>query len=361
VKEAMGDDSLQYMRDFTLRSALARLPVSGSIELTRRCNLRCVHCYLPRGPGRPGREELGTSQILSLLEELSDAGCLFLLLTGGEPLLRPDFADIYTRAKERGMLLSVFSNGTMISDEIAGLFSELPPYSVEISVYGASEETYNKITGSGDAFERCMDGIRKLAANGVCVKLKAMLMTMNSHEFKEIEGIASDAGLKFRLDAALFPRLDRDSGPTGLRVGPEEATSVEFQDQARALNLRDYYLRTKGAPASDSLYVCGAGLTSFHIDAYGRLKPCLLLEDFGQDVSGGGFLDAWNGAIAELREKKLDEGHECSSCDRKSLCNYCPAFFHLENGSEKSSSDYLCSIGKTRLAAIEDALTVEDG
>jgi MoaA/NifB/PqqE/SkfB family radical SAM enzyme len=205
----------EYVQHFNRKVAEQRVPLYGSVELTHRCNLRCVHCYLGdkasvRGDGK---QELDTAQWISIIDEIAEAGCLNLLITGGEPLLRKDFSEIYCHAKKNGLLVTVFTNGTMITEEILELFQDLPPRAVEISLYGATAATYEKITGIKGSYDQCLRGIQSLLDYGINLKLKTILMTLNRHEFYDIENMAKEYGVEFRFDAAIFPMMTgRGSG-----------------------------------------------------------------------------------------------------------------------------------------------------
>ncbi|MBI5640291.1 MAG: radical SAM protein [Nitrospirae bacterium] len=345
-----------YIREFNRKTAELRIPVSGSIDLTRHCNLSCVHCYM--GPQherqRPGEDEMPTERILSIIDEIAEAGCLFLLFTGGEPLLRSDFPEIYRHAKGKGLLITVFTNGTLISDRILDLFDDLPPYTVEISVYGSTACTYEKITGIQGSFGRCLSGINRLLERKIALRLKTILMTLNSHEFNDMENLAKQLGVKFRFDAALFPYSNGNRLPLSLRVAPEEVVEKEFSDMERAGLWRSYHKDVYGQDLPDRLYNCGAGRTGFHIDAGGRLKPCLMTSGYDYDLKGGDFLRGWTDTISLIRERRAGHSYRCNGCEKIHLCGCCPAFFMMENGSEDIMSEYLCSIGNHRLGAIKN-------
>jgi radical SAM protein with 4Fe4S-binding SPASM domain len=352
--EMEGIDGGEYLRQFARTAKRGRVPLSGAIALTHRCNLECAHCYLTggmRGAEKRARE-LDAGRVCSLIDEIADAGCLFLLLTGGEPMLRGDFADIYRHAKSRGLLTSVFTNGTLIDREIAQLFSEFPPRSVEISLYGATAETYEKVCGVRGSFAKCMRGVRHLLDRRIRVKLKSVVMTHNVHELPAIEEIARRAGVPFRFDAAIFPRLDGDRGPIALRIPPEEAVAREMAVDGRREEWAAYYARRRDLPETDKLYTCGAGVTNFYVDPYGFLQPCSMTTDVRYGLSGGDFLTAWRDALPRFRERSADPSYECNRCETRVLCGLCPAFFRLESGSETVRSEYLCRMGKLRFRAI---------
>ncbi len=286
---------LEYLKYFNTKMELNRVPVSGGLELTKRCNLRCAHCYV--GSARTGssgaRPEMETDKILALLDEIRDAGCLSLLITGGEPLLRPDFGKVYERARKNGMLVTIFTNGTLINEEILDLFSDLPPQSVEISLYGATAGTYEAVTGVPGSYAKCIRGIEGLLARGIEVGLKTVLMSLNRHEFFEIEKIAKQYGVKFRFDSDIFPRFDGDRMPIALRVPVEDAIGVDMSDPERLDGWRKFLSTHDEFRLSDRLYCCGAGVTNFHIDASGFLMPCLMISEVCFDLLSGSFAEGW--------------------------------------------------------------------
>jgi radical SAM protein with 4Fe4S-binding SPASM domain len=347
-------DSREYFRKFYDTAVSLRVPLVGGLELTGQCNLRCLHCYIgPRSlSDRQRLREMDTGKILSILDEITEAGCLNLLFTGGEPLLRNDFQVIYRHAKKNGLLVTVFSNGTMVTDDIVSLFTDLPPQAVEISLYGATEETNDKITRTPGSHRKCLKGIRLLVDAGIRVKLKTVLMTMNRHEFFEIEEIAKEFGIRFRFDATIFPKLDGDKSPLSLRVSPEEAVAKDFSDPERYLRWKDHFAGFKPGPPQDTLYICGAGLKSFHIDSCGKLKPCLMTTSFSYDLLKGNFNAGWQDVMPLIRGKKVGHEYKCRDCEKAPLCGYCPAFFALEKGREDLCSEYICEIGEARFQKI---------
>jgi len=353
-KEAPWPTNREFLVNFDRKTAELHIPVNGSFELTSRCNLNCVHCYLgphPVAEGK-GQKEMSTDRVLSVLDEITEAGCLNLLLTGGEPLLRPDFVEIYTRAKRNGMLVTVFSNGTIMTDDTVSLLADLPPYSVEISLYGATEATYEAVTRVKGSYGKCLEGIRRLLDAGVPLELKTVLMTINRHEIFIMEKMARDLGVKFRFDAALFPKFNGDRSPVDFRVPPEVVVDTEFSDPDIHRQWKDFFHRAEKIPVSDKLYTCGAGINSFHIDAYGNLKPCLMITSLANALEKGEFATGWKDVIALISGKKPGSGYKCRNCEKLPLCGYCPAFFALESGREDICADYLCRIGEYRLARI---------
>jgi MoaA/NifB/PqqE/SkfB family radical SAM enzyme len=352
----------EYLSEMSKKIASLRIPYSGSFEITQRCNLRCAHCYLghKRDDNGDSAQELKTDKIFSILDEITESGCLYLLITGGEPLLRNDFPEIYRRAKENGLVVTVFTNATLVTDEIASLFSELSPLAVEATLYGATEETYEKITRIRGSFEKCVSGIERLINCGVDLRLKTMLMSLNSHEFHQIRDMAKSYGVKFRLDPAISPMLDGNPSPIELRLAPHEAVEQEFSDPERLKNWISFYERFRDVPATNLLYDCGAGLSSFYIDACGDLRPCLMTGQYGYNLTTGSFKEGWYEFIPSIRKRKAPPGFACKNCSDHLFCGCCPGFFFLETGSETEPVDYLCELGRRRFEKIQDYCKMKD-
>lgn len=354
-EQATGQSDAAFWMSLLSRVARERVPFSGSLALTHRCNLRCIHCYVAGGGGDAGDPsgELSTGEWRRIIAEIRDAGCLHLLLTGGEPLLRPDIAEIYSFAKELGFLVTVFTNGTLIDGEILELFRRLPPRLVDISLYGAGESTYARVTGSAAAFGRVTAAIEALLGQGTRVGLKSVLLTANVDEFAGIEALARRYGVKFRRDAAIFPSLDGDRSVIGLRVPPQRVVDLEMADPGARHEWRDHLERFAATTPAPEIFSCGAGRTTFHVDAAGVLYPCVMARRFRYSLVDGHFANGWRGEIARLREGSGNAPSPCSGCRLKAVCGYCPGFFEIETGSASVSSSYLCEIGRLRQERIE--------
>ncbi len=156
-----------------------RVPIQGTMDLTWRCNLACPHCYnrLPSDDRDAMRTELTYEEHCRIMDELSDAGCLWLLFTGGECLLREDFRSIYLYAKQKGFLITIFTNGTLITPELADFLKDWPPLDIEITLYGRTRETYEKVTATPGSYDRCMAAIRLLMERNLPLSLKTLLLT----------------------------------------------------------------------------------------------------------------------------------------------------------------------------------------
>ncbi|MEO1482985.1 MAG: radical SAM protein [Myxococcota bacterium] len=349
-------DDGTWMRAFNERAFKERIPVSGMLELTSRCNLRCVHCYLGSQEEQHKKRslEMDTERVKAVIDEMAAAGCMFLVITGGDPMMRKDFPEIFVHAKRQGMFVTVFCDGVLVTEKIVELFKEWPPRTVEISLYGATAETYEKVTRIPGSYDKCIRGIERLLDAGIDVALKTVLMTVNEHELEAMREIARGYGCKFRFDAAIFPCLpDSSKDPLELRVDPKRAVELEMQDEKARDGWLKYHETRKNNPPKETLFRCGAGLTSFYVGPLGELSPCVMTTQYRYSSDGATFRERWDNELRELRAAKPKRAdYECNSCGKRTLCSGCPAFNWLESGESDKKSDYVCATTHARWDAV---------
>ena len=343
---------LERIRD---RAMAENIPLHGTLDLTHRCNLRGSHCYLGSHEHEVERlqKEMSTAQVLGLLDEMAEAGCLYLLISGGEPLLRPDFCEIYRHARALGMWVSVFTNGTLLSEEHMEAFREYPPYLVEITLYGATERTYETVTGVPGSFARCRKAIDRLVGGGVRLILKTIILKANAAEVPDMEGLARSLGVRFRIDGTIMARVDGDKGPLSQRLSAEEVVEIEFANPERFEQFEEFYLKAQTFNFSTALYQCAAGRMAFHIHPTGALRPCFAAVDLSFDALSGGFRTAWRMAVEAVKRLTIDPASPCYACDKKVLCGYCPALIALESTDGVLPPAFLCELGTRRLNTLE--------
>jgi radical SAM protein with 4Fe4S-binding SPASM domain len=348
-----------FSEAFSGRLADRRVPLSGTIEVTRRCPLTCLHCYnnLPMSDAEAHKRELSYDEMCRLLDQMSDAGTLWLLLTGGEIFARPDFLDIYTYAKRKGFLITLFTNGTLVTERIADYLAEWRPFAIEITLYGLTKETYERLTGVPGSFEKCMRGIRLLRDRGLPLALKTVAVSTNRHEIPGMQRFAEEEiGVPFKFDSMINPRVDCSQSPLDVRLTPEESVALDLCDPKRsdewirfADTVRQSLERT---PAPGTVYQCGGGISSFAIDPYGRLSICVLSEAHKYDTRAGSFLEGWDGFLRQQRSKTVTRPTKCVSCALKSSCGMCPANGELESGDAETPVDHLCHVAHLRAHAL---------
>ncbi|HKV25378.1 MAG TPA: radical SAM protein [Candidatus Acidoferrum sp.] len=339
-----------------------RVPLEVSVEVTRRCPLDCQHCYnnLPMSDHPARQRELTFEEHVRLLDELVDAGCLWLLYSGGEIFARKDFLEIYREAKHRGFLITLFTNGTMINEKIADYLAEYRPFAIEITLYGATRETYEALTQVPGSFERCMRGIRLLLERKLPLKLKTVPTTINRHEVFAMKRLAEEEfGVEFKFDSAINPRIDCSQSPLAVRLTPEQAVELDFADANRRGDYRQMAEMDLSAPDEElpaeqprERYTCGGGKNGCAIDPYGTMSICVISHQQGYQLRGGSFHEGWDGTLREIRGQRRTRPSICDRCKIQSLCSMCPANGELENGDPESPVSFHCQVAHLRAYAL---------
>jgi radical SAM protein with 4Fe4S-binding SPASM domain len=338
-----------------LRAVERRIPLEGLLETTFRCNLRCAHCYVScaAGDAEALRHELPLSRWTRLLDELADAGGLFVTFSGGEPLLRPDFADLYRHALRAGLMVSVFTNGTLLDARYVDLFDEWRPEHIEISLYGSTRETYERVTGVAGSFGRCQRGVEALHARGIALRLKSVALGWNAHELADMERLASGLGVPFRFDGQLNPRVDcRPSPYRELQLAPQTLVAIDALSTVRLDEMRRCLAgSTCSVAAPAPLYGCSAGLTSFTVDPAGRLLLCPLSRRAGFDLRQGAFAEGWHEFLAAARSREWRTSSPCRTCALMPLCDSCAGANEMESGDVEVPVGVFCEIAHRRAQA----------
>jgi radical SAM protein with 4Fe4S-binding SPASM domain len=335
-----------------------RVPAEVSIEVTHRCPLECQHCYnnLPMSDPQARHLELSIEEYTRLFDELVEAGCLWILFTGGEIFARKDFLDIYTQAKKRGFLITLFTNGTMITPKIADHLAEYRPFSIEITLYGATRETYETLTRIPGSFDRCMRGIHLLLERGLPLRLKTVPTTVNYHEVYEMKRLAEEElGVEFKFDPLVNPRTDCSQSPLDVRLTPEQAVALEFRDPTRMAEYFRLFEKEQsfaGQPMPEKRYTCGGGHNGCAVDPNGNMTICVLSHQDGYNLREGSFRAGWDGPLQQIRAIPTTRETICTNCQIRSLCSMCPANGELENGDPESPVDFLCQVAHLRAYSI---------
>lgn len=331
-----------------------RTPANGSIELLPLCNMNCDMCYV-----RLSREEMETKGRLRTADEwleigrqMKDAGVLFLLLTGGEPFLYPDFRRLYLELRKMGMIITINTNGTLIDEDLAEFFGKYKPRRVNITLYGTDEETYDKLCHYPRGYEKTLRGIRLLREQGVDVKVGGSLARANQDDLDKLLDIGEELDIPVRVDTYMMPATrERDlSYNMQSRLNPEEAARARIHALKREMGpeLFPQYVRQsveradhpEPAEAKPGHISCMAGQCSFTINWQGEMRPCVILTEPAISVFEAGFEAAWKYIVEETRKILLNE--KCSTCHMRHLCRTCAASALLETGSYDGVPDYMC-------------------
>ena len=349
----------EFSKSLHQQSFTGRIPLDGTIEVTRRCPLECHHCYnnLAMNDPEARRRELSYEEHCRILDEIADAGCLWLLYTGGEIFARPDFLDIYTYAKKKGMLITLFTNGTLLTPEAADHLAEWRPFRIEITLFGRTAETYESVTQISGSFDRCMRGIQLLRERELPLALKSTVMSLNKHEIWDLKRfVEQDIGCEFRFDAMLNQRIDCEQGPLAVRLTPVEVVELDVLD-AKRMREWETFCRQFGGPVhspdgQDEMYHCGGGINSFAIDPQGRMSVCPLACDDPYDLRTGSFSEGWLDHLKRVRHRRITRMTKCRSCTIQNMCGMCPANGTLENQDPEMPVDFLCQVAHLRSRVI---------
>jgi radical SAM protein with 4Fe4S-binding SPASM domain len=348
------------------RAVERRVPLEGTLETTYRCNLACAHCYVnqPANDANERAREVPLARLLRLVDEIAAAGTLDLLLTGGEVLLRPDFPELYRHAVGAGLRVTVFTNGTLVTERIAELFAEHVPACVEVSLYGATRATYERVTGIAGSYDRCLAGIRRLAARRVPLRLKTMALAWNAHELEAMRAFAAGLGLEFRHDSLLNARVDCGRSRNGeLQLDARHAVALDLADAGTRAKLEragrelEALLAAQARGAAErrpleTLYSCGAGQMAYTVDPYGRLQACQLTRRTSYDLTAGSFAEGWDVFLPRLRERRWQTDAACRTCTITAFCGSCPGAAELETGDPEGQVARFCEIAHQRAEAV---------
>lgn len=333
-------------------SALADqcVPYNGMLELTRRCSVRCTHCYLGDARWVQDQGELSTKEFFEILDMLKEVGTLWLFITGGEPLMRRDYREIWSYAYSKGFVLVLFTNATLLDQSTSEFLTQYPPARIEVSIYGATEETYERVTLVKGSFERFMRGIGVLRASGFSWELKTTLLNTNLHEIAQMKALASEWGVRFASDGALQASTGEGvSGglsPCASRLRVEDWVTQDLSEKNYCRDMIRGFYNQELQNESQNLYRCGAGKSTFYISATGILQMCSATIHRGIPLKGNPSLPktfeaGWQ-KFQLIRQIKQDPQSPCYQCDIAHLCQSCPAYAWLEVGSEQGVVAWMC-------------------
>jgi radical SAM protein with 4Fe4S-binding SPASM domain len=337
------------VREMLRRAAKDRQPAHGAFELTSRCNLSCRMCYVRQAAGdkTAKAKELPTSAWLELARQAVDNGMVFLLLTGGEVLLRHDFFEIYEPLTRMGLVLALFTNGTLITKDFAARLAQAPPSRTEITLYGATAATYEAVTGMPGSFVACCAGIEALVSHRIPLGLKTTITRQNVGELEAMRQMAHDWSVPFSAGWLLSGRPDRTpSDVEDCRLSAADCITLEMTDHASAHEWIEAALRETAADLLNS-FSCHAGKAAFVINPVGEMNVCLILPQPAARPLETGFSEAWK-QLQQYVDSAPPVVSECRACDALPYCGRCAAWSMMETGTLTDPVPYLCEIARVR-------------
>lgn len=337
-------------------------PWGGQIELTYRCNLNCVHCYCKSSEDSEDKDkELNTLEWKKILDEIQKEGCIYLTFTGGEPLIRKDFLELYSYAKRCGFIITVFTNGQALTQEIINYLTKSPPSSIEITLNGITKSTYETITQVRDSFAKVKEAIKNLKKRNLPLLLKSNCLKQNKHEVGRIKAFAEELLGKpsenkhyFKYDPMIYPRLNGDKTSCDYRLSFEELLEVKRQDP----DIWQEYQKGLHSDFPDLerdrtfLYHCNSWMTQFFINPYGRLKFCQFSEKFSVDLKTTSFKEGFYKIFPQVLKEQFKTNSKCRDCDLRPICYHCPTRAYLETGNEEAPVPYYCELAKEKAKQI---------
>lgn len=343
------------------------------LEVTARCNNDCRHCYinLPVSDATAKTNEMSLEEIDRIADEAASLGAFWCLITGGEPLLREDFFDIYLCLKKKGILVTVFTNAVLITEEHVKFFKKYPPRNMEVTVYGVTRETYGRVTRRPGSFDAFMRGLDLLLDNGIKVRLKTMALRSNLAEMPEIARFCWERTKDyFRFDPLIHLRFDGDPKKNqdikSERLLPSEIVALEQAETKRFLEMQrecdELIIPELSKAKTDLIFTCDAGKNRCTIGYNGffRLCPSLYHPDCVFDLRKGSLVDAWWNfvpKVVSMRSNREEFLKKCRICPIVNLCLWCPAHSHLETGVLDMPVDYFCAVAHARAEALEKAVS----
>lgn len=348
------------------RATLSHTPINAILELTPLCNMNCEMCFvrLSSEEQRAKGKLLSLEEWENLADQMKEAGTLFVLLTGGEPLLYPGFREFYLYLQQLGMIITLNTNGTLIDEDWADFFAEHRPRRINITIYGKDEKTYEKLCHYASGYEKTVQGIRLLKERGVDVKVNGSITPYNVEDALAIAELSEQLDVPWKIDTYMYP-------------GHRERNQC-FQEKARlsaaaAARIRTLLMRKRSSDfqktAADFVekaeeilpeteesraFSCRGGRSSFAINWQGHLRPCIMVTQPEVDVRSRDFLSAWD-ELVRLTEE-ITSNAACRSCSMRAVCQTCAACAFLETGHYDGVPTYMCDYTKATIACLKGAL-----
>jgi radical SAM protein with 4Fe4S-binding SPASM domain len=320
--------------------------MSCTFELTPTCNLRCHFCYVALDPYKG--PYLSTAQVYEVLDKLERAGVLWLTLTGGECLSRKDFSEIYLYARRKGFLVTIFTNATMVTERIAKLFRDFPPFSVEVSIYGADAPHYEGVTGIPGSFGRFERGVSLLQDAGVSLLLKHPTSSLTLDHIPAIRAWCESRNIKHKFSATIENRHNGGQQPSLYRIAPRKVHDLQAtlyrarMGEDREMPLPECNIGGEEG-GEEKMYRCGAGRVTLFVDANGKASHCVLDREPSFQLLEMEWDDVW-AAIGAWVEQPLPKDAPCSGCSLRGGCENCPARSRMATGSPYLKDTYHCDV-----------------
>ena len=326
------------LQEMTEKAMARNIPISVQVDLTYRCNERCVHCYLDHDD----HGEMTTAEIKHLLKEMAEAGVFILTLSGGEIFLRKDFFELLEYARrDLQFCVKLKTNALLIREREAARIRDLGVESIQISIYSHRPEVHDAITLVPGSLKRSIDAARFLKSQGLRVIFANVLMTQNMADYPGVRALAAELGIESTLDPTITPMMDGDRGVLSLGVGRDELRQV-FRDTSLVGDAEEFCAISTNDSNEDALenLPCSAGHTSCYVSPYGDVFPCVQFPLPTGNVRRQRFIDIWRHSdeMNDVRSIRVKDLSTCTSCTHVSSCSRCPGLAFMEGNMRGPSS-----------------------
>lgn len=345
------------------KADMAKIPIAGNIELLPLCNMDCKMCFakMTKMEMEAHSPMHDYKEWLKIAEQSSKAGTVFMLLTGGEPFLYPHLKELYFGLKRIGYIVSINTNGTLISDEIADWMAEDPPRRLNITLYGASDETYGRLCGNPYGFTQVMKSVGRLKERGISIKFNCSLTPYNIDDLDKVYEISQKLGIPIEIGYYMFPPVRKNNiGNECYRLTAKEAALARYRieelrygDQFKnyVKYSLDRYRNYRQTAEYQTGYTCRSGNSVYWINYDGTLSACSFTNDFQVNVFEKGFDFAWEQTKKHVEEARMSE--ICHWCKMRILCGRCAAAAISETGNIQHVPQYYCELTKYYIELLE--------
>jgi AdoMet-dependent heme synthase len=334
------------LEEITAKALRLNVPLAVQLDITYRCNERCVHCYLDHHD----HGEMTSSEILRLIDEMADAGVLTLTLSGGEIFLRKDLFEIVEHARRLTFCVKLKTNALLIGEREAARLRDLAVQEIQVSIYSHRPEVHDAITLVPGSLNRSLTAIRFLKAQDLKVVMANVLMRQNMSDYAAVKDLAEEIGVEFTLDPTITPMMDGDRSILSLGADADTLRDV-FRDSAVVGDVDEFCaIPSDTGEANLDSRPCSAGHTTCYVSPYGDVFPCVQFPLPTGNVRRERFVDIWrhSSEMNEVRSIRLKDLPTCSSCSHAGACTRCPGLAYMEgNMRGPSSQDCQKSFART--------------
>ncbi len=363
------------MEEHLLTEMPKRYPINGTFELTVRCNLHCKMCLFRHDDSENEelkKKELTAEQWIALGKQIADAGTLHLLITGGEPMIRPDFCEIWKELYHMGFFLQLYTNATMVTPEIMETLRKYPPHQIGVTIYGASEEVYKKVCGNGNAFQKMIKAVKEFQKLPSIIDYRTTVIQDNYNDIENMERLVKEVFHSSQVLSQTQMVMKSVRGGCAkvenCRLTPKQNVDLYFRrsmEKVRDIvgaerfdaNCVRYRIdsdanKQKAVKQKFTLFGCDAGMNDYTITYDGKLQGCQILGQFSTDAVKDGFLQAWKEYPLTVK-RKAHTNPKCATCKNVDACWSCAASRYAETGDFEEISDYVCETTKEYVRYID--------